>query len=155
MKVAARYFEEITTEDSFGYVSPIIYLQGCSIKCEGCHNKSLWIPGEGKEVTKERILQRISQSAFEYKAVTFQGGEPLDQMSDLLWLLHRIQLRGTKTIVYTGHIWEEIPTIVKCKCDILKCGPYGSDQSVYYRIPLLKTVPHFQYKEVKHAIDNE
>lgn len=148
MKVARKWFDEIVTEDSFGYVSPIIYFQGCGIKCEGCQNGSLQDPEGGREVERRKILDRVLLSAFRYKAVTFQGGEPLDQMADLLWLLNQLRLRGIKTVVYTGYTYERIPSILKEYCDILKCGQYGSQQTVYYKVPIVKTVKHFQYKEV-------
>jgi len=149
MKVARKWFEEIVTEDSFGYVSPIIYFQGCSIKCEGCHNEPLQDPGGGRDIDRVKILSRVRESAFRYKAVTFQGGEPLDQMQDLLWLLHQFRIRGIKTIVYTGHEYHQLPTILKEYCDILKCGRYGSQQVVHYKVPIVKTVAHFKYEEAK------
>lgn len=148
MKLARRWFEEICTEDSFGYVSPIIYTQGCSLKCKGCHNQPLQDLEGGEEISVTHIFDRVVQSAFKYNAVTFQGGEPLDQMGSLLWLLRKFKEAGIITVVYTGYKFKDIPKTVYNLCDIIKCGPYGSKQTVYHKIPLRKTVKNFQYMEV-------
>jgi anaerobic ribonucleoside-triphosphate reductase activating protein len=54
----------------------------------------------------EDILQDII--ALKYiKAVTFSGGEPLDQAEALLPLMRKLRERGYNICIYTGYTFEE------------------------------------------------
>lgn len=82
-----------------------LFLKGCKKAedgnpCPGCFNKELWDSSAGIEHTPEQIvktLKKFSPSRF----ITIGGGEPTDQMSDLIALLRRLKFEGYHTLVYT------------------------------------------------------
>lgn len=155
MRVAEEWYNELVCMDSFGYISPIISVQGCPIRCTGCHNEILWERSGGIEVSSDDIIRRVYGSGFIYQAVTFQGGEPLAQVAPLLWLLRNLKLRGYVTIIYTGYNYNMVPDEIKEYADIVKCGQYGTVQTVYHKVPIKKAIEGFCYEEVEYAADNE
>lgn len=56
-----------------------LWVQGCSIRCEGCHNSELWDFNSGKKFTSftlKRLLVACKDDKVE--GLTICGGEPLD-----------------------------------------------------------------------------
>lgn len=88
-----------------------LFVQGCSIHCDGCFNKDTWDFNGGKEWTKDVEDEFISLCKKPYiTAVSILGGEPLQQDDDLLDLLKRIKLEVKKPIsLWTGYKFEYIP----------------------------------------------
>ena len=78
-------FESFGTVDGPG-IRFVVFLQGCPLRCQYCHNPDTWGAG-GTEYTVEAVVER----ALKYKnyfgedgGVTFSGGEPLLQPEFLL-----------------------------------------------------------------------
>ena len=74
-------FESFGTVDGPG-IRFVIFLQGCPLRCQYCHNPDTWQSG-GTEYTAEEVVER----ALRYKnyfgdngGVTVTGGEPLLQI---------------------------------------------------------------------------
>lgn len=88
-------------------IRTVIYLQGCSKRCPGCHNPSTWDYNGGQLVTEEYLLQEID-SDFLADGVTFSGGEPFDQAKALISLVKKIKERNKNIWIYTGYTVEEI-----------------------------------------------
>ena len=72
--------------ESFGTVDGpgirfVVFMQGCPLRCQFCHNPDTWDVNLGDEYTPDRLMEEI----IKYKAymnhsgggVTFTGGEPL------------------------------------------------------------------------------
>jgi pyruvate formate lyase activating enzyme len=79
MKVNFGSMVELSTIDYPGKLSFVIFLRGCSRKCDYCQNKELW-DGENY-IEIEKIFEMIDKldNRF-YQAVVISGGEPLDQI---------------------------------------------------------------------------
>ncbi len=83
-----------------------IYVSGCDICCEGCHNKDLWDINSGHIMTIEEVYKKI---IINFTNVTFIGGEPMLQAPALTMLAKKIKKNTDKTIwIYSGHTHEEI-----------------------------------------------
>lgn len=85
-------------------LSTTIWFTGCSIGCEGCHNKVLKNSQEGMDLedVKVKILERSKLADW----VVFMGGEPLNDYNNafaLESLLVYAKDLGLKTFVYTGY----------------------------------------------------
>lgn len=108
----------------------VLFSQGCSRTCSGCHNPDA-IPLEGGQTyTVEELISRIRKNPI-LTGVTFSGGEPLLQAAALLPLAKLIREEGLDLAIYTGFTLEEIvrennPDILALLsfADILIDGPF-------------------------------
>ncbi|MCC5452925.1 radical SAM protein [Rheinheimera sp. UJ51] len=111
----------------------VIWLQGCSLACEGCWNTEMWSFKAKDLIHRETLLKQIL-SATDIKGITILGGEPLHQESNLLWLLKKIRRQTNLTIfVFTGFEEQELQSqgllgqLLEV-CDMLAVGRYISSQ---------------------------
>ena len=91
----------------------VLWLSGCSHKCQGCQNPQTWDAYSGNpfdEAAKEELLRELDKDYI--SGLTLSGGDPLfeDNLDDVLDLVNEIRLSlQNKTIwLYTGYTWEEI-----------------------------------------------
>ena len=116
---------------SLGYGNRLgIWVQGCSIRCEGCVNRDTWSLQEGSLVPIEGVLQSASLFLLKCDGVTISGGEPLDQPDAVRCLLEKLRpLVCGDILLYTGysHAWVEAsrPWIFPL-VDVLITGPYDA-----------------------------
>lgn len=108
-----------------------IYLAGCRHHCPGCHNPESWNMGGGEERSLDELMQVI---AYNEAPVTFSGGDPLAQPSELEKLTQRIkQELGYNIWCYTGYTWEQLkqqPKLMDAvkQLDVLVDSPFLLDQ---------------------------
>lgn len=61
----------------------VVFMQGCPLRCQYCHNPDTWAPHTGKPTTVEELMADIVKYRSYMKAsgggVTVSGGEPLLQ----------------------------------------------------------------------------
>ena len=96
--------------ESFGSVDGpgvryVIFMQGCRLRCQFCHNPDTWARHSGEPVTGEGIFAQ----AMKYKAywgkkggITVSGGEPLLQMDFLIELFSLAKEEGVHTCIDTA-----------------------------------------------------
>lgn len=96
---------ENTIVDGTGFRTSL-YLSGCDVRCEGCHNKELWDINSGHAVEIDEIFEKITGS---FTNITFIGGEPMMQAKPLALLAEKIKNNTCKSIwIYSGHTYEDI-----------------------------------------------
>lgn len=107
-----------------------IWLQGCSIHCEGCFVKDTWSFSERILMTSTDIMDMVLPSE---EGITVCGGEPFDQREGLADLVCAASERGLSTIVYTGYTYEALKKMqndyveeVLSHTDILIDGSFNS-----------------------------
>ena len=103
----------------------VIWVQGCSLACQGCWNKQFWSSLGGKSISVSTLLDKIDQSGVD--GVTILGGEPLQQSVGVLDLIKGCRDRGLHVFLYTGFTIEEFDkTMIDCfnLCDIVVSGRY-------------------------------
>ncbi len=91
--------ESMGTVDGPG-VRFIIFMQGCQLRCQYCHNPDTWKMGSGKDqVAKELFEEAIRYKDFwgETGGVTVSGGEPLLQIDFLIELFTLLHEAGVHT----------------------------------------------------------
>jgi len=108
-------------------IAVAIYFAGCSIRCKGCQNPSLWNPLSGELMTDDEVMKKITNHPLaEY--VVFLGGEPTDQIDFLIHLCNRIKQTTKLSIaLYTGREFEVLPQQLTSNLDFIVCGPYRQD----------------------------
>ena len=84
----------------------VIFLQGCPMRCQYCHNPDTWEPGRGDEMTVEEVLKSFYHNTAFYKTggVTVTGGEPMMQMDFLIELFTELHEGGYHTCIDTSGI---------------------------------------------------
>ena len=85
----------------------VIWTQGCSIRCEGCWNKSMWDFAPVNDITVFELFGQITGLGEKVEGVTLLGGEPLDQYDETLTLLQLCAKIGLSSMLFTGYeLWE-------------------------------------------------
>lgn len=83
----------------------VIFLQGCPMRCEYCHNPGSWHRGEGRIMSDDMLMEIIMRNRpYTHKngGVTFSGGEPLFQAKALYPLILRLKEAGVHTALDTS-----------------------------------------------------
>lgn len=99
-------FEKESIVDGPG-IRYVVFTQGCSHHCKGCHNPETWDPAAGRDMTAEEIYEDIV-SRDHLDGVTFSGGEPFEQTEELLKLARMLNEKGISMMSYTGYTLEEL-----------------------------------------------
>ncbi|MFI3278716.1 MAG: pyruvate formate-lyase-activating protein, partial [Rikenellaceae bacterium] len=102
-------YESMGTVDGPG-LRFVIFLQGCNFRCLYCANPDTIEMGKGMEVSAEEIFEKVDsvRSFFGKRGgVTFSGGEPLLQASELIPLFEKFRSAGIHTCIDTnGGVWN-------------------------------------------------
>ena len=107
-----------------------IWVQGCTIRCDGCFNPHMWGASGGSAVSVSQLVDRIK--AADVEGVTFLGGEPFEQARPLSRLAGWVQQLGLSVMVFTGLDFEDLagPQApdgagdLVAQTDLLITGPY-------------------------------
>ena len=98
-------FESFGTVDGPG-IRFVVFLQGCPLRCQYCHNPDTWGAG-GTEYSVEDVVNRVVRyrNYFgETGGVTVTGGEPLLQIDFVTELFTALKAKGINTCVDTSGI---------------------------------------------------
>lgn len=101
----------IHSTESFGTVDGpgirfVIFLQGCPMRCQYCHNPDTWAVNQGQKRSVESLLDEYDS----YKefmtngGITCTGGEPLLQMDFVIELFEKAKQRGIHTCLDTSGV---------------------------------------------------
>jgi len=86
-------------------IRDVIFVQGCTHHCKGCHNPQTWDTDGGEQRFIGDIVEELSDSSND---ITISGGEPLNQLASLLRLVKMIRKTSNKRIwMYTGYTMRE------------------------------------------------
>ncbi|KYG33354.1 pyruvate formate-lyase-activating protein [Alkalihalobacillus trypoxylicola] len=81
----------------------VVFLQGCLLRCQFCHNADTWEIGSGREISVDEIMNDLESYLPFIKAskggITVSGGEPLLQPSFLIELFKECKKRGIHTTI--------------------------------------------------------
>jgi len=93
-------------------VGVVLWVAGCDIHCEGCHNQSTWCFDAGKKFTEDTMNVLISELKKPYiRRLTLSGGHPLapqnaacvaNIIKTVRWMVPDIQIW-----IYTGYKFED------------------------------------------------
>lgn len=88
-------------------IRTVVFLQGCQLRCQYCHNPDTWACGgaAAKEMTPEELVAKLRRFKPYYGAtggVTFSGGEPLLQPDFLVETMKLCHREGIHTCLDTA-----------------------------------------------------
>ena len=101
----------IHSTESFGTVDGpgirfVIFMQGCPMRCQYCHNPDTWKIGLGTEITADELLTQYKKNSSFYKSggITVTGGEPLLQIDFITELFIKAKKENIHTCIDTSGI---------------------------------------------------
>ena len=112
----------VHSTESFGAVDGpgirfIVFLQGCQMRCQYCHNPDTWAMETNK--SRERTVDDVLEEALRYRGfwgqkggITVSGGEALLQIDFLIALFTKAQELGIHcTLGYLCSTFPEYPSL--------------------------------------------
>ena len=120
-------------------IRAVIWTQGCSHNCPGCHNPGTHDFNGGFEVDVDEVNDAISELEFQ-DGITFSGGDPFFQAEACAKIAKHIQSLGMNVWCYTGFLFEDLlKSSLKKKAirdfldniDILVDGPFVISKRSY------------------------
>lgn len=102
VKCALHSVETFGSVDGPG-VRFVIFLKGCQMRCQYCHNPDTWQKGEGDTTSEELLKKALRYRSYWGKdgGITVSGGEPLLQIDFLMDLFTRAKQSGIHTVIDT------------------------------------------------------
>ena len=101
----------VHSTESFGTVDGpgvrfVIFLQGCPMRCQYCHNPDTWKLNTGTKRTPQSLVRDFERNRQFYRSggITVTGGEALMQIDFLLELFALAKERGIHTCLDTSGI---------------------------------------------------
>ena len=117
----------------------IIFLSGCNMRCQFCHNPDTWDIKAGKEYTASQLLKTANRYRPYWGSeggITVSGGEPLLQIDFLLELFQKAKEMGIHTTLDTSG------------------NPFTTEEPFYLKWKELMKVTDLVMLDIKH-IDEE
>lgn len=100
----------IHSTESFGSVDGpgvrfVIFVAGCPMRCQFCHNPDTWNMQVGEEKSPDELLTQALRYKSYWKdggGITVSGGEPLLQMDFMIELFRKAKEKGINTTIDTS-----------------------------------------------------
>lgn len=105
-RFATKEIQQDSIVDGEG-IRSVIWFQGCSHNCPGCHNPETHDFNAGVIVSIDEMKAQIDELEFQ-AGVTFSGGDPMMQVEALIELASYVHEKGMNVWVYTGFTFEEL-----------------------------------------------
>lgn len=117
----------------------IVFLSGCAMRCQFCHNPDTWKMADGQEMEIDDIMAKALRCKPYWNnggGITVSGGEPLLQIDFLIEFFKRCKEEGVNTCIDT-------------------CGqPYTTEEPFYSKFMELMEYTDLVMLDIKH-IDPE
>ena len=100
----------------------VIFMQGCPMRCQYCHNPDTWDMSAGNDYTVEQLLSEIRKYKHYFGTdggVTVSGGEPLAQIDFVTKLFKILKAENIHTCLDTSGILFNASNLEKFE-DLLK-----------------------------------
>jgi anaerobic ribonucleoside-triphosphate reductase activating protein len=101
----------------------VVFFQGCSRHCPGCHNPGTWNPLGGQQMDVAELVALIDRET-PMRRITISGGEPLLQLDGLFELSKQLKQKGYDIAVYTGNRLQDVPKALLALIDYIKVGDF-------------------------------
>ena len=142
-------FETMGTVDGPG-MRFILFLTGCPLRCQYCHNPDTWNIKNGNRVTVDDVMAEIEKYAdFLISAdggVTISGGEPLFQPKFLAAILRRCKALDLHTAVDTsGFLGRRMTDDMLADTDLVLLDIKSSVPEVYKAVTGASVEPTLEF----------
>ncbi len=127
-----------------------LFLSGCPLRCQYCHNPDTWKLKHGVQVTLERVVTRLGHFAPALRAMkgglTISGGEPLVQAAFSRRILAAAKSLGLHTAIETsGFLGERATDEYLNELDLVILDIKSGDPETYRRVTRQELAPTLQF----------
>lgn len=136
----------------------VVFMQGCPLRCQYCHNPDTWDRTKGVEYTSSQLMDEIkkykSYMKFSGGGVTFTGGEPLLQPEFILEVAKLCkQEKFSVALDTSGFIFNDVVKEILEYTDIVLLDIKNYNPAVYKEVtgvPLKPTLMFLDYLREKN-----
>ena len=138
IRLAVNYLQSDSIVDGEG-IRTVIWTQGCSHNCPGCHNPNTHSFDDGYLLDIKEVEDMVDELDGQ-DGVTFSGGDPFYQAESWAIIAKYIKKRGLNVWCYTGFLYETLIELSKKnskimdflkEIDVLVDGPFLLEQKSY------------------------
>lgn len=131
----------------------VVFMQGCPLRCQFCHNPDTWDASKGKEYTPEALMNEIvrykSYMNYSGGGVTFTGGEPLLQADFILEVSKMCKSNGISvTLDTSGFIYNDTVDELLKYTDLVLLDIKNYDPIVYKTITGVHLSPTLKFLDI-------
>ena len=128
----------------------VVFLTGCLLRCQYCHNPDTWHKKNGKPVTVAQAMQFVSKYSEVLKiskgGITLSGGEPLVQLEFTTRIFRRCKELGLHTCLDTsGRLGDRLTDDQLMDIDLNLLDIKSGEPEIYKQVskgPLLPTLEY-------------
>jgi pyruvate formate lyase activating enzyme len=149
--------------ESFGTVDGpgirfVVFMQGCPLRCQFCHNPDTWDVNKGNEYTPDILMEEIIKYKpyMEYSGggVTFTGGEPLLQADFILEVSKQCRDNDISVAIDTsGFVFNDTVKELLEYTDLVLLDIKNYDPIVYKIVTGVSLSPTLKFLEHLKEID--
>jgi pyruvate formate lyase activating enzyme len=145
--------EAVKPDDPVGYVHSIevgstvdgpgirfvLFLTGCPLRCQFCHNPDTWHKANGRQYTLDKIMKEIGNYApvltISRGGLTISGGEPVMQDAFTTEVFRRTRILGMHTCLDTsGLLGSRLTDAALEDIDLQLLDIKSGDPAIYERV---------------------
>jgi len=129
-----------------------LFVSGCPLRCQYCHNPDTWKLKDGTHIALERIVTRLGHFAPALKAMdggfTISGGEPLVQVAFTRRIFGAAKSMGLHTALDTsGFLGARATDDYLKNVDLVLLDIKSSDPGTYKRVTGVDLEPTLRFAE--------
>lgn len=148
--------ETFGTADGPG-IRYVLFLSGCPMRCQYCHNPDTWHRQDGTLTTVEDVLADIAgYRAFirQRGGVTLSGGEPLVQPKFCKAILHGCKAMGLHTALDTsGYLGSLADNELLADVDLVLLDIKAASGRLFHKLTGVEIKPTIQFAEDLAALN--
>jgi pyruvate formate lyase activating enzyme len=142
-------YETGSTVDGPG-VRLVVFMSGCLLRCQYCHNPDTWHLKDGTRVELQRAVRRLGHFAPALRAMggglTISGGEPLVQAGFTAALFAAAKRMGLHTALDTsGFLGDRATDAYLDEVDLVLLDIKSGDPDVYRRVTGAELEPTLRF----------
>ncbi len=131
-------------------IRAVVFLSGCLLRCQYCHNPDTWHKMHGTPTTAAELVAELKKYERPLKlskgGVTLSGGEPLVQHRFAKRILRRCKELGLHTALDTcGRLGEKLSDDELLDVDLNLLDIKSGDEETYFRVTHQPLKPTLEY----------
>ena len=129
-----------------------LFVSGCPLRCQYCHNPDTWHLKHGVRVSAEQVITRLGHFAPALRAMrgglTISGGEVLVQTAFTGRILRAAKALGLHTAIeMSGYLGARVPDEYLQQLDLVILDLKSGDPETYHRVTQRDLEPTLRFAE--------